>query len=93
MIKFEKIQAGMILYDLHKYRMGHTTMSSWGVWTVQVISVNPEERTAIVSWNGNPPQRWRESQLCKLRAKKPEMVENCMGQQHPKRREKKSKPA
>lgn len=65
-IKFEKITAGMRLYDRHSERMGNTTLRSIGEWGVRVRSVNPSDRSAVVSWNGNPPQRWPSRRLEKL---------------------------
>ena len=55
-IKFEKIVAGMTLYDRHRTKMGNTTMSCLGEWKVRVLEVNPVERTALISWNGNAPR-------------------------------------
>lgn len=83
-IKFEKIKEGMTLYDVRRHRMGNTTMSSVGVWPVRVIDVF--EDGAIVSWNYTKPERWHRSQLEKLRAKEPELVENMLGQMRLKRR-------
>lgn len=88
MIKFGKIKAGDILYDVHSYRMGNTTLRSMGVWTVRVISVS-DNGTAMVSWNGNPAEKWYAHKLEKLRAKKPEMESYGLGQRRLKRREKK----
>lgn len=65
-IKFEKIEAGMTLYDRHRERMGNTTMTSIGEWKVRVISVDPVNRSAVVSWNGNRPEEWYDWQLKKL---------------------------
>lgn len=55
-IKFEKVTAGMMLYDRHSYRMGNTTLRSIGEWNVKVLSVDPATRRARVSWNGNTPE-------------------------------------
>lgn len=57
-VKFEKVEPGMTLYDRHRYRMGNTTLTSIGEWEVRVISVDKEARTAMCSWNGNPPRRY-----------------------------------
>ena len=66
-MKFEKLVVGMVLYDRHKYRAGNTTMRVLGEWRVRIISIDPEKRTAMASWNSNPPNRWRESDLAKLK--------------------------
>jgi hypothetical protein len=62
-IKFEKVKAGMTLYDRHSYKMGNTTLRSIGEWTVYVISVDPEKRTAECSWNGNRAETYRERDI------------------------------
>jgi hypothetical protein len=68
-IKFEKIEPGMELLDIHRERMGNTTMSEWGLWKVRVISVDKAHRTAVVSWNGNAPKTWDAYRLQKLHTK------------------------
>ena len=88
MIKFEKVKAGDILYDVHSYRMGNTTMRSMGVWSVTVFSVDYERRQAVVSWNGNPNQVWYAGMIEKLRAKEPEMESYGLGQKRIKRKTK-----
>ena len=62
-IKFEKIQPGMVLADVHRER---SVMRPLGLWYVRIISVDAEKRTALVSWNSNPPKEWRESDLTRL---------------------------
>jgi hypothetical protein len=57
-IKFEKITAGMTLYDRHSYQMGNTTLRSIGEWVVRILEIDREQRRALVSWNGNTPE-WR----------------------------------
>ncbi len=39
-MKFEKIKPGMVLLDIHSYRMGNTTMRQLGLWEVMVVSVD-----------------------------------------------------
>lgn len=70
-IKFEKIQPGMVLLDIHREPAGNTTTTRLGLWKVEIISVDPETRTAMVCWNGNKPRKWFEWQLKKLYAKEP----------------------
>lgn len=70
MIKFEKIQPGMNLYDVRKstdpFRRG-----KWDVWPVRVIEVDKERRRVFASWNGNQPQWMYERAVTKYRAKNP----------------------
>lgn len=57
-IKFEKIEPGMGLLDIHRERVGNTTIREWGLWKVKVISVDRPARTAVVSWNNNRHETW-----------------------------------
>ncbi len=92
-MKFERIKPGMTLYDVHSYRMGNTTIRSWGVWRVIVESVDAEKRTAVVRWNEvNRPETWTALRVSKLREKEPEMVTGFFGSQRPLRRGEKAKP-
>lgn len=70
-IKFEKIQPGMTLYSKTRGRMGNTTIKTDMVHSVRIISVDPQARTAVASWNGNTPEVWYEYRLKRLFAKKP----------------------
>lgn len=65
-IKFEKIEPGMRLLDVHRQKMGNTTMSQLGCWEVFIVSVDKDKRSAMVRWNGNPEERWFARQLQKL---------------------------
>ena len=68
-VKFEKIEPGMVLLDIHREKMGNTTMSAWGLWKVKVISVDRAKRIAVVSWNSNPAQTWDARRLERLYTK------------------------
>jgi hypothetical protein len=68
-IKFEKIEPGMTLLDIHRASRGNTTAREWGLWKVDIISVDHAKRSAVVSWNSNPAQTWSASQLEKLYTK------------------------
>jgi hypothetical protein len=70
-IKYEKLQPGMTLFDVHSYRMGNTTMRELGSWTVKIIELHPEIRAATVSWNGNAPRKWHHAELKRLYLKEP----------------------
>lgn len=65
MVAFHTIKPGDRLYDCHRTKMGNTTMSRMGCWDVRVIEV--DDRGALVSWNGNAPERWGIFRLTKLR--------------------------
>lgn len=78
-MKFEKINPGDRLFDVHSYRMGNTTLRSVGVWEVEIIDIDPEKRCATVSWNGNKPEVYNEVALKKLRAVRPELEAGFFG--------------
>lgn len=82
MIKFEKIQPGMRLIDVHSYGVGNTSMRSLGLWYVDVVSVDADKRTAVVRWNGNAPETWRERSLRKLYTKPPKAYRDQMERAH-----------
>lgn len=79
MARLEKIKPGDVLYDVHSYRMGNTTLRSLGLWKVQVIEVH--ETYALCSWNGNTPTKFYHCQLSKLKTKKPILVSDAFGRQ------------
>lgn len=78
-MKFDKLVPGMVLYDVHSYRMGNTTLRSLGTWTVRVKQIDAERRCALVSWNGNQDQWYGESDFAKLKDKKPILIRTGMG--------------
>lgn len=65
-VAFNKIKPGMELLDIHKVRMGNTTMQRLSLFKVRVISVDTEARTAMCSWNGNQPTLYREREFKSL---------------------------
>lgn len=67
MISFDKIKEGDVLWDCHKTRVGNTKITRMGAWRVNVIQVDTENRKALVSWNGNTSEWWRERRIHKLR--------------------------
>lgn len=69
MATLSKLTPGQILYDVHSERMGNTTIRRQGVWKVRVIEVYEDH--AVVSWNGNPPRKYRERDIKPLRVKEP----------------------
>lgn len=67
MASFDRIKVGDILWDCHKVQEGNTTRRRMGCWEVRVISIDPEKRTAMCSWNCNPPSLYTETRLKRLR--------------------------
>lgn len=70
-IKLEKVTPGMLLMDVHREKMGNTTMSQWGLWPVQVLEVDLPGNRALVRWNHNPPRWWTRRMVEKLYTKEP----------------------
>ena len=70
MTTFATIKNGDRLFDCHRTKMGNTTMSRMGCWTVDVIEVDRLGRRARVRWNGNASEWWSEARLSKLRRTK-----------------------
>lgn len=77
MATLRKLKAGDMLYDVHRHKMGNTTMSTVGVWTVRIIEVH--ERHIVASWNGNPATLMHEGEIKKLRTSKPVLITAGMG--------------
>jgi hypothetical protein len=73
MIKFEKIQPGMILYDVRKSGVRFSGRK-WDVWSVRVFEVDQEKRRVFASWNGNAPHWIYERAVTKYRATNPNEV-------------------
>lgn len=65
-VHFSKLKPGMVLLDIHSHRMGNTMLRELGCWKVTVISVDRITRTAMCSWNSNPPSQYVESQFKRL---------------------------
>ena len=69
-IKFEKIQAGMTLYDVK--RNNGFGGYKWCAWPVYIVSVDNEKRTVMAQWNGNKERLISEDRVTKYRAKRPD---------------------
>lgn len=69
MATLSRLKAGQILHDYHRERMGNTTMSREGHWTVVVQEIDLENKRALCSWNTNKPRWYYERDLKRLRVK------------------------
>ena len=67
-MKFEEIEAGMKLYDIRKKKGNIETYS------ISVISVNPDNRTIVAKYNGNPEVTMDESQYSEYKAERPVVI-------------------
>jgi len=55
MIKITSLKPGDVVYDCHRQKIGNTTASELGVWTVKILDVDIERSIVRFSWNGNSP--------------------------------------
>jgi hypothetical protein len=76
MISKKKLKDGMTVYDCHSYHAGNTTMRTYGIWNVRIISVT--EKFVLASWNGNQPQKYYGYKFSWY-LQKPFLVRNAMG--------------
>jgi hypothetical protein len=78
-MKFEKLKPGMVVYDVHRHKHGNTTMSTVGVWTVRIVSVDHEAKRVTASWNGNSPKNFYYGEATKWREKEPLLIRGAFG--------------
>lgn len=78
-MKFEKLKPGMVVYDVHSYAMGNTTIRSIGVWEIRIISVDETSRSCMASWNGNQRRQYFEHNIKQWKEKKPYLVAGHFG--------------
>jgi len=73
-MKIEKLIPGMIVYDCHKEKAGNTSIKTWGVWKICIISVDIETGTVVAKWNNNPARVYGESSWKKWLLEEPLLV-------------------
>lgn len=78
-MKLEKLEPGMVVWDVRKHNMGNTTVKTVSVYQVSIIEVNKEEGWFIYSWNGNNPRKGYEGQTAKFKKNKPVTIRSQMG--------------
>ena len=78
-MKIEKLKTGMTVYDVGRYKMGTTTMTTVGVWSVRIVEVDIEKQIVIASWNGNIREKFYRNSWSKWRFKKPKLITDAMG--------------
>lgn len=77
----KKAEAGMVVWDVLRRKMGNTTMSTTVVVSVKILEVDLGSRKVMASWNHNAP-RWQPERVWKKwRAVKPVLVGNVCGAQ------------
>lgn len=78
-MKIEKLSPGMVVWDVHKERMGNTTMRSYASWAVLVISIDLNRQTVMASWNGNPARAYYKNSWSKWRKTEPVWIRSGLG--------------
>jgi hypothetical protein len=77
MATLSKLKPGDVLWDVHSYKMGNTTMSTMGCWPVRIVEVH--ETYVMASWNGNPPERMNSMRIQRYRVSEPVMIREGFG--------------
>jgi hypothetical protein len=72
MATIAKLQPGQVLFDLQRQTMGNTTIRRTACYSVRVVEIAPDHSFILASWNNNPPRKYREREVKRLRIKKPE---------------------
>lgn len=75
----DKLKPGMIVWDVHRQKMGNTTMSSMCTWSVEIISVDVEKGIVVARWNGNQARMYWPNQWRKWRLVRPTLVRSGLG--------------
>jgi len=79
MATISKLVVGQTLYSVESTRMGNTTMSRKALYHVVVKEIDPAGNWILASWNGNPPRKFYEASVRKLKVKKPEPKNSVLG--------------
>lgn len=80
-MKLTSIKPGMVIYDVQRRRMGNTNMMTHIVYKVHVIEVH--DNHIVASWNGNPPTRYFEGGVARLKKNEPVMIRSATGSSRP----------
>lgn len=78
-MKIESLSIGQIVYEVGRSKMGNTTVSTVGIWHIQIYEVDLQTRTVKASWNSNPVREFRERSWKKWRTKKPALIKSGFG--------------
>lgn len=70
----DKLKPGMTVYELGSHGVGHTTMRSKATWPVKIVSIDPNKRVVVASWNGNPEKTYSERTWSKWRLERPVLI-------------------
>lgn len=79
MATITKLTEGQVLYQVKRQKMGNTTASRGALYTVRVVSIDPDGQFIMGSWNNNPARKYRLGDIAKLKVNKPEPKCTVMG--------------
>ncbi len=80
-MKLSSLKPGMVVYDVQRHRMGNTTVMTHSVYKVHVLEVH--DNHIVASWNGNPPTKYFEGGVARLKKNEPIMIRSVMGYSRP----------
>jgi hypothetical protein len=78
-MQIEKLQPGMVVYDVGRRRMGNTTINSVAVWQITIVSVDASMGTVRARWNYNPEKTYSRRDWSTWRAKAPLLIRGPFG--------------
>ena len=72
MATISKLTVGQTLYSVQRQRCGNTTVTRGALLKVKVLEIAPDNQSIMASCHGNPPCRYRERDVAKLRVNRPQ---------------------
>ncbi len=78
-MRLAKLIPGTVVYEVVRYRMGNTTLTTVGTIPIEVLDVDPATGRVRASRNGNTPRIFFERSWKKWRATRPMLVDCGMG--------------
>lgn len=71
MASIKNIKQGQELWSVIRQKMGNTTIKRGCLYRVVVTEIGPNNEWIMASWNGNPPRKYYDREVKKLKTKKP----------------------
>ncbi len=79
MATIANIKPDQVLYTVTPQKIGNTTLRRKALHEVKVVSIDPEGRFVVASWNHNAPRKFYESSVSKWKVNKPEPKGKILG--------------
>ena len=74
-MKIESLKPGMVVYEVRRYKMGNTKMTSVDVYSIKIHKVDCSTGRVVASWNGNPAKTFCGRTWKMWRLEKPMLVD------------------